>query len=383
MNTELPPRVDLGAGFLGRPVTLTGLSAFEEVQLGELPERDPFAILDRLAEGLAPGEVVAGFFGYECAAVVHPELDLPPPPLGEPVAWFGRFSAAVPLDLTAEEAPAQLMRTESQPGREHFENQVEEVRRAIAAGDYFQANISRRDTAFFAARTSHLPHRAVSTALSQRFGARIILPSTTVLSASPELFLALEGRNLLSEPIKGTRPRGRSEEEDIKLAQELLSDQKDRAENIMIADLMRNDLAKVCEDHSVAEPVLCAVRSLPHVHHLYSQVTGSLRDGLGFADALRAAFPCGSITGAPKLAAMRAIAAIEGEGRGAYCGSVVTMTRESAVASVAIRTAVLDHVSGRLDARSGGGITWLSDPASEYLETEDKAYLFRLLTGAS
>jgi anthranilate/para-aminobenzoate synthase component I len=184
---------------------------------------------------------------------------------------------------------------------------------------------------------------------------------------------------LASEPIKGTRPRAEDPEEDRRLAEELAADEKDRAENIMIADLMRNDLAKVCGDGSIREEAICALRSLPHVHHLYSRIEGRLKDGLGFTEALSAAFPCGSITGAPKLAAMKVIADLEGEGRGPYCGTIFMRTRNVGVASVAIRTAVLDHDEKTLQVRSGGGVTILSDPAAEYDEADAKSYLFKSL----
>nr|WP_305888982.1 anthranilate synthase component I family protein [Parvularcula maris] len=306
---------------------------------------------------------------------------MPPPPLDAPAAWIGRFEGAETLPADEGSASAVPLRTVSEPGRQAFEEKVEKVRRSIARGDYFQANISRRDSAWFE-HYSGLPRQAVSFALQQRFGAHIEVPGFSVLSASPELFLSLEEGTLRAEPIKGTRPRGATPEEDQALLEALQADPKDRAENIMIADLMRNDLAKVCEDGTMDEPVICGVRTLPHVHHLYSRIEGRLRVGLPFAEALRAAFPCGSVTGAPKLAAMRAIAELEGEGRGPYCGTVFAVTKERAVASVAIRTAVADHRRGRIDARSGGGITWRSEPAAEYAETEAKAYLFRLLTGA-
>ena len=150
----------------------------------------------------------------------------------------------------------------------------------------------------------------------------------------------------------------------------------------MIADLLRNDLAKVCLDHSIREPAICSLRSLPAVHHLYSRIEGELREGLGPIDALAAAFPCGSISGAPKHRAMQVIARLEEEGRGPYCGSLVYIPHDGpAVFSVAIRTAVLSREDGgvRLDYRAGGGITALSVPSAEYAETVDKAYGFEAM----
>ena len=167
-------------------------------------------------------------------------------------------------------------------------------------------------------------------------------------------------------------------------AEALALSEKDRAENIMIADLLRNDLAKVCADHSIREAAICALRSLPKVHHLYSRIEGRLRDGIGPIEALAAAFPCGSITGAPKHRAMQVISRLEGEGRGPYCGTVAFIPSQGpAVFSVAIRTAALVFGEGeaRLDYRAGGGITALSDPQAEYEETEAKAYGFEAMLG--
>jgi para-aminobenzoate synthetase component 1 len=149
----------------------------------------------------------------------------------------------------------------------------------------------------------------------------------------------------------------------------------------MIADLLRNDLARVCRDGTLREDAICELKSFPEVHHLVSRIEGQIREETTFVDAIRAAFPCGSITGAPKIAAMAAIAEIEGEGRGPYCGTIFMRTRTRGTASVAIRTAAIDRTARIAEVRSGGGITILSDPGAEYEEADAKAYLFRMLTG--
>ena len=148
--------------------------------------------------------------------------------------------------------------------------------------------------------------RRVLSESNSRFGAFLQFDQGQVVSASPERFFQIEcgqqgGRRILTEPIKGTRPRGKNDNEDILLSGDLLSDPKDRAENIMIADLLRNDLSRVCDDHSIREDSICELMTLKNVFHLVSKISGDLRQGITFSEILRALFPCGSITGAPKV----------------------------------------------------------------------------------
>jgi para-aminobenzoate synthetase component 1 len=190
-----------------------------------------------------------------------------------------------------------------------------------------------------------------------------------VASASPERFVRRDGRTVESRPIKGTAATP-----DGFLA-------KDTAENVMIVDLVRNDLGRVCEWGSVAVPALCAREQHPGLWHLVSTVTGTLRDDAGWPELLDATFPPGSVTGAPKLAALRMIDQLETASRGVYCGAVgwVDAARRTGDLNVAIRTFWLDD--GMLRFGTGGGITWDSDPEGEWAETELKAR--RLLEVAS
>lgn len=205
------------------------------------------------------------------------------------------------------------------------------------------------------------------------------------MSNSPERFVAVRGGAVETRPIKGTRPRGRTPSEDAVLAAELLASAKDRAENLMIVDLMRNDLARVCAPGSVRAPELFAVESFANVHHLVSTVVGRLAPGRDAIDLLRAAFPPGSITGAPKVQAMKTIASLETP-RGPYCGSLFWAGFDGDLdSSVLIRTAAFALGEGgwSLEARAGAGIVADSDPHAERLETEAKiAALARALEGA-
>jgi para-aminobenzoate synthetase component 1 len=193
--------------------------------------------------------------------------------------------------------------------------------------------------------------------------------------------VALSGRTVEARPIKGTRRRASSPARDAELARELASSEKDRAENVMIVDLLRNDLSRVCLPGSVAVPVLCGVESYASVHHLTSVVTGHLKPGLDIADLVAASFPGGSITGAPKIRAMEIIGEIEGEDRGIYCGSIGWIGFDGcADLNIAIRTMSFDGET--LSFGAGGGITLLSKPDEEYEETLAKAErLFQPLGG--
>jgi len=194
-----------------------------------------------------------------------------------------------------------------------------------------------------------------------------------VASASPERFLHLEADGRIqTRPIKGTRPRGATPEEDADLADTLLTSDKDRAENLMIVDLLRNDLSRVSTFGSVRVTGLCLLESYANVHHLVSVVEGRLMAGLGPVDLLRATFPGGSITGAPKIRAMEIIAELEPTRRGPYCGSIAWLGFDGAMeSSIVIRTITMNDAVAL--AQAGGGIVADSDPAAEYDETITKA----------
>jgi para-aminobenzoate synthetase component 1 len=249
---------------------------------------------------------------------------------------------------------------------------VEKVRQYIFAGDIFQANLSQR----FEATTDESAW-SFYVRLRQRnaapFAAFLDFPEVVVVSASPERFLRVDANgHAETRPIKGTRPRGYGPEHDAALGQALAESAKDRAENLMIVDLMRNDLSRVCAPGSVHVSELFSLEHYATVHHLVSTVVGDLSPGTDSIDLVRAAFPGGSITGAPKLRAMEIIAELEPSRRGVYCGSIGywSVTGELDT-SIAIRTAVLQD--GRIYFSAGGGIVADSSPEHEYLETLDKA----------
>jgi len=256
---------------------------------------------------------------------------------------------------------------------------VQAVRREIARGELYQANVARRLEARFVADPWPV-YRRLRTGDPVGYAAYLDLgvdPRTgatrALLSASPEPFLAVSrDGTVLTDPIKGTRPRGRTREADRALAAELLASAKDRAENTMIVDVLRNDLGRVCRPGTVRVPRLCRLERTGSVQHLVSTVTGRLAPGHDAFDLLAASFPGGSITGAPKIRAMELIERLEPVRRGPYTGTALWLGPDGAMgSSILIRTLVAD--GDRLTLHVGGGITWRSDPAAEWAETQAKA----------
>ncbi|HET9522447.1 MAG TPA: anthranilate synthase component I family protein [Candidatus Limnocylindrales bacterium] len=263
--------------------------------------------------------------------------------------------------------------------RAAYEVGVEAVRQEIARGEIYQANLTRRlETAFHA---DPWPlYRRLRTGDPSLFSAYLDLGRSSsgggrraILSASPEPFLAVDRSGVVTtDPIKGTRPRGRTREEDRAFAAELLASGKDRAENVMIVDVLRNDLGRVCVPGSVRVPRLCRLERTAAVQHLVSTVTGRLAAGRDAFDLLSASFPGGSITGAPKIRAMEILEELEPVRRGPYTGALGWIGPDGTMASsILIRTFVAD--GRRLTLHVGGGITDRSDPAEEWDETVAKA----------
>ncbi|MDC0050133.1 aminodeoxychorismate synthase component I [Verrucomicrobia bacterium] len=241
----------------------------------------------------------------------------------------------------------------------------------IRAGDIYQVNLSQRLTAPWASHGWEF-YRALHTASPAPFSAYLDAGDFQITSSSPERFLRLSGQHIQARPIKGTRPRGTNPQRDAQLAYELQSSEKERAELVMITDLLRNDLGRLCEFGSIAVPELMRLEKFPQVQHLVSTVEGRLRPELSHLGALRESFPGGSITGAPKFRAMEIIDELEPVTRGPYTGSLgyLGFNRESQF-NIAIRTAIVR--GGQVHFQVGAGIVADSDPEMEYEETLAKA----------
>lgn len=380
-------------------------------------DRDGFQVLREMLGPRRPPDPAAppfrggviGLAAYEYAARLE-RLDLPRR-AGWPDLTLARYPTVLAFDHHAgtvrafgdrERARAwlDLPPARAFPGRladdfaeegdgARYEAAVADVVGRIGAGEIFQANIARTWGGSLAAGAEPFDLLARLAAASPApFAALWRLEDLAVVSNSPERFLRLrpgeDGRfTVETRPIKGTRPRGATPRQDAALARDLLESEKDRAENLMIVDLMRNDLSRVCRPGAVATPELFRVERYANVQHLVSTVTGQLAEARDAADLLRATFPPGSITGAPKVQAMRVIAGHEPP-RGPWCGSLFWAGFDGALdSSVLIRTAALTREGGRwrFRASAGAGIVADSDPVAERQETDAKiAALRRALT---
>ncbi|MEO8634383.1 MAG: aminodeoxychorismate synthase component I [Gemmatimonadales bacterium] len=288
---------------------------------------------------------------------------------------LGAAAPSYPVTTTEQSGEIALRSSFTERG---YLDAVARVRDYIIAGDIFQANLSQR----FEAPLEEDPwrlYRRLRAVNPAPFAAYLEFDGIAVASASPERFLLLEPTGQVeTRPIKGTRPRGLSPEHDAALSRALQESEKDRAENLMIVDLLRNDLSRNCAPGTVRVPELFALEGYRTVHHLVSTVTGTLAPGRDATDLLATTFPGGSITGAPKVRAMEIIAELEPSRRGIYCGSIGYLSVTGAMdTSIVIRTFVC--LGGRVWFSAGGGIVADSDPEQEYQETLDKA---RALIGA-
>ncbi len=330
----------------------------------------------------ASGRHAAGYLAYEAAAAFEPALGSAPISPG-PLLWFGLFDlfTEIAADDVAQWLPdpdgAWIGPARPAIDRAAYGNRLETILELIAAGDLYQANLTFQ--ARIAIEGNPLAAYARLRASARAgYGAIVSTGSDVLLSLSPELFFSLEQGALQCRPMKGTARRGETPEADAAIIAALMADPKQRAENLMIVDLMRNDLARIAAPGSVAVPSLFAVESYPTIHQMVSTVTALLSPGKDAIDAIAALFPCGSITGAPKIRAMQAISDIEATPRGPYTGAIGRIDANGdAMFNVAIRTLLLrsdeDAVIG-----IGGGIVADSQADSEWDEANAKgAFLTR------
>ena len=299
------------------------------------------------------------------------------------------FEARLAVPTADRPSSAEALTIAPDQSRERYIEQVRQCQEYICAGEIYQANLSHR----FTIDSLPPPHRAFQMAadLYERlrnvnpapFSALLALDQVCLISSSPERLVRLNGCHLETRPIAGTRPRGRNSAEDKWMAEELLTNAKERAEHLMLVDLERNDLGRICRYGTVQVDEFMAVEQYSHVNHLVSNVTGTLRDGLDGFDAIRAVFPGGTITGVPKIRCMEIIESLEPVRRGPYTGSLGYVSWSGDLdLNIIIRTLVLARGRGYLQV--GSGIVADSDPAREYHETLLKAEgLLKALKGHS
>jgi para-aminobenzoate synthetase / 4-amino-4-deoxychorismate lyase len=338
----------------------------------------------RAAEAAAlAGFWVVGFVTYEAASAFDDAFPSTTGSAVVPLAWFAAFARRDVVELVQPAASGPFVAdVQRAGGGEWYQAGVEQVRRLIEAGDVYQVNLTDRVRCRLSAEPFDL-YRSMVATQGGAFNAFIDLDEAVVISASPELFLEVDGDTVVTRPMKGTRRRHGRPERDHEMAAELLASEKDLAENVMIVDLLRNDLTRVSSPGGVSVPELFNVERYDTVWQLTSTVAARLRPEVGLVDVFRATFPCGSITGAPKVSAMQSIDRLEQSPRGLYCGAIGMISpstggqRSSSIWSVAIRTAVVDTASGVLEYGAGGGITYDSVPADEDDELESKTDVLR------
>ena len=357
-------RGPLGSGTLfSDPVRLISAQTAREVPAA-------FAALETARrEGLW----LAGLASYELGYALDAKLGpLMPPPGEVPLMLFGAFEAPLPAPA---EAPGQSRFTHPRPhwDETRYAEAFGVAHDYICAGDIYQANL----TFPLEARHEGTPgalYARLRALQDVPYGAMVDLGGPTILSRSPELFFSLDTSGLLTtRPMKGTAPRGASLGEDAELKEALKRSEKNRAENLMIVDLLRNDMSRVSLPGSVKVPELFTVERYETLHQMTSRITSQVRPGTGIADLFAALFPCGSITGAPKIRAMEILRNLEAGPRGAYCGAVGWMAPDGAMTfNVAIRTLTC-HSDGRVDLNVGGGVVYDSTAEAEYAEALLKA----------
>ena len=334
------------------------------------------AALAAMERRLGQGAHLAGFFAYELGYVLEPRLTaLLPETRDVPLLWFGVFDAPKLLDQAgvdqmlglSRKNTCQISDPEITMDREDYRGRFGRVKSLIAAGDIYQLNLT------FKARFGYQgPVKALYGRLRKKqpvaHAALIETPDFAVISASPELFLEIDSGNALTRPMKGTAARGISLDQDRELAQWLHDDPKSRAENLMIVDLMRNDLGRVCETGSVTVSDLFKVETFETLHQMTSSVRGTLREDVGLSELVASIFPPGSVTGAPKLRAVEIIRDLEAEPRGVYTGAIGMLGPDGAARfNVAIRTLTL-FVDGHGEIGIGSGVVQDSQADDEYDE---------------
>ncbi|KIP69225.1 aminodeoxychorismate synthase [Vibrio harveyi] len=367
---------------------------------------DPFSLLGELQQQLLPNlELGAewdlpfvggalGYFSYDLGRRVESMPELAAKDLQTPDMAVGLYEWALVVDhklktaiLVGQNTQAawQWLNSQSPVDVEDFKligdwqsnmtqasyaSRFDRVQEYLLSGDCYQINLAQRFNAPYQG-SEWQAYLKLEAANQAPFSAFIRMPKSTLLSISPERFLELKDNVIETKPIKGTRPRGVDTVQDQANAQDLQTAEKDQAENLMIVDLLRNDIGRVASPGSVHVPKLFDIESFPAVHHLVSTIRANLDPQYSAADLLRACFPGGSITGAPKVRAMQIIEELEPHRRSAYCGSIGYISRHGRMdTSITIRTLVAEN--NKLYAWAGGGVVADSDCASEYQETLDK-----------
>ncbi|QLK46680.1 aminodeoxychorismate synthase component I [Vibrio owensii] len=406
-ETHIDSRFDvLVANPIATLETIAGDTQIKTDTQEYVSQDDPFSLLDELQQQLLPNlELSAewdlpfvggalGYFSYDLGRRVESMPELATKDLQTPDMAVGLYEWALLIDHKLEKAclvgqnieqALQWLNSQSPADVEDFKligdwqsnmtqasyaSRFDRVQEYLLSGDCYQINLAQRFNASYQG-SEWQAYTKLEAANQAPFSAFIRMPNSAIVSVSPERFLELKDNIIETKPIKGTRPRSQNAELDQANAHDLQTAEKDQAENLMIVDLLRNDIGRVASPGSVHVPKLFDIESFPAVHHLVSTIRADLDTQYSAADLLRACFPGGSITGAPKVRAMQIIEELEPHRRSAYCGSIGYISRHGRMdTSITIRTLVAED--SKLYAWAGGGVVADSDCAAEYQETLDK-----------
>ncbi len=332
------------------------------------------AALAAVQSATEQGCYAAGYISYEAAPAFDAALQVKPQAADSslPLLWFGIYRQPSAPDF-ADLSTYSVGDWAPDTTRAQYDAAIAAVRHSIGEGEIYQANFTMRLRAKFQG-SARAWYDDLQRAAAVHFGAYLDIGGHQMLSLSPELFFAWDGRHITARPMKGTAQRAEHDIEDRERAEALRQSEKNRAENLMIVDLLRNDVSRVARPGSVAVPQLFSLESYPTVYQMTSTVTAETREGTTISEVLRALFPCGSITGAPKIKATEILAGLENSPRGPYCGAIGYIAPGGAcVFNVAIRTIVVDAKNKTAECGVGGGIVWDSTAEDEYAEALAKA----------
>lgn len=369
MNTQTP--ATLLFEFNGQSLLFT-----KPVRVHQTDEIDGvLQVMNTVQKELNQGYYAAGFVSYEAAPAFDSSYKVKEGG-SVPLIWFGIFEAPVNgEELTYETSRYETTNWQSDTSAADYEEGFQKIKQKIESGDTYQVNYTMKLRSSFSGN-AFAYYQDLAKAQNSAYSAYLDIGDLTILSASPELFFDWKNDVITTRPMKGTVKRGYSNEQDERQKEWLRLSEKNRAENLMIVDLLRNDLGIIAENGSVSVDELLTIEQYPTVWQMTSTIRAKTDPAITFIDLFKALFPCGSITGAPKISTMDIIAAAEKSPRGIYCGATGYLTpNREAVFNVPIRTVVLDTVADELEYGAGGGITWDSEINEEYKEAYLKASL--------
>lgn len=332
---------------------------------------DVLTCLEKIEEAVQKGFYAAGFLTYESAKAFDPSYKVNEN-VEMPYLWFGIFKEPIKEQIQSEN-PFSITEWKPSITIEQYHHAIEQIKQCIAKGNTYQVNYTIRLHSSFHGDSIAYFER-LKKAQSANYCAYLDIGEFKILSASPELFFHVKDGKITTRPMKGTMKRGTTLIEDELKAKELYFSEKNRAENVMIVDLLRNDIGTIAELGTVQVEKLFHIETYPTVHQMTSTITGTLGEAVKLSDIFKGLFPCGSITGAPKIKTMEIIRELETEPREVYCGAIGYITpNKEAIFNVPIRTVIINEKTGRATYGVGGGITWDSTAQNEFHEIVAKA----------